>query len=215
MSVTPPTVVVADPHPVVREGLPLLLRPEVLQVVATAATGRTAAALAIRHDPDVVLLSNRLPDEPGTGLIAPLLRAGVRAAVVLYVHGDEGDASVEAMRAGAAGVVSTARPVAQIARALRAVAQGGTWWGEHDWVEAPLTPAAARSVSRAEELSEAERRVLALVASGAGTEGIAAALVVSSHTVRTHVRNLMRKLDAQSRAHAVAIAMGEGTIEPS
>jgi DNA-binding CsgD family transcriptional regulator len=57
--------------------------------------------------------------------------------------------------------------------------------------------------------------VLALVASGAGTEGIAAALVVSSHTVRTHVRNLMRKLDAQSRAHAVAIAMGEGTIEPS
>jgi DNA-binding CsgD family transcriptional regulator len=102
--------------------------------------------------------------------------------------------------------------VAQVARALRTVAAGGTWFHESDWVDAPLTPAAQRSV-RAEGLSDAERRVLALVAAGSSTESVAEALDVSLHTVRTHVRNLMRKLDAQSRAHAVAIAMREGAMD--
>src|SRR5215211_1655178 len=114
MPETPPTVVVADPHPVVREGLPLLLRPEALHVVATAATASTAETLAVRHDPDVVLLSNKLPDGAGSAPVASLVRAGVRAGVVLYVDGDESDTSTEALRSGAAGVVSTARPVAQI-----------------------------------------------------------------------------------------------------
>jgi DNA-binding CsgD family transcriptional regulator len=103
--------------------------------------------------------------------------------------------------------------VAQLTRALRAVAAGRTWFGESDWVEAPLTPAAQQSVSRAEDLSEGERRVLALVAAGASTEEIGSSLNVSPHTVRTHVRNLMKKLDAQSRAHAVAIAMRESALD--
>ncbi len=202
-----PSVVVADPHPVVREGLRHLLRDEGVSVVGVAATAAHAGALVEAHAPDVLLLSPRLPDGDSQAVIAAILRRGCRTAVVLYADGDENDAVQPAVRAGAAGVVSTSRPVAQIARALRAVASGRTWFNEQDWVDAPLSPAAEQSVARSEGLSDAERRVLALVAAGASTEDIATALAVSPHTVRTHVLNLMRKLDAQSRAHAVAIAM--------
>jgi DNA-binding NarL/FixJ family response regulator len=208
-----PTLVVADPHPVVREGLPLLLKHEDIAVVASAASGATVETLVERHDPDVVLLADRMPDVDGLSVLARLVRAGTRAAVVLYVEGEEGDRVPDALRAGAAGIVGSVRPVAQIARALRTVAAGGTWFNERDWVEAPLSAAAEQSVQRADGLSESERRVLALVAAGAATEEIGEALGVSPHTVRTHVRNLMRKLDAQSRAHAVAIAMREEAID--
>jgi DNA-binding NarL/FixJ family response regulator len=131
----------------------------------------------------------------------------------VLVDGDERPAIQDALRNGAAGVVSSRRPVAQLARALRTVAAGGTWFGESDWADAPLSEAARRSVPRTEDLSSSERRVLALVAAGSSTEEIAASLTVSPHTVRTHVRNLLRKLDAQSRAHAVAIAMRDSALD--
>ena len=207
------TVVLADPHPVVREGLPLLLHDETLRVVGTAGSLAGAADVVRRLDPDILLAAAEFPDGDAVTLTAQLLRQGARAAVLFYVPGSETGAVQEALRAGAAGVVSTSRPVAQVARALRAVAAGRTFFHEGDWFDAPLSPAAERSVQRAEGLSEAERRVLALVAAGSPTDEIAVALGVSPHTVRTHVRNLMRKLDAQSRAHAVAIAMREGAVD--
>ncbi len=213
MSALPVTVLVVDPHPVVRDGLPLLLKDEALRVVATTGSPASVPALVGRHDPDVVLLSPQVPGGAGP-ILADLVRAGGRAGVVLYVDEEESEHTQSALKAGAAGVVSTFRPVAQIARALRAVGAGQTWWGERDWIDVPLSRAAEQSVLRAEGLSEAERRVLALVVAGARTEDIASGLGVSPHTVRSHVRNLMRKLDAQSRAHAVAIAMRESAIDP-
>lgn len=207
------TVVLADPHPVVREGLPLLLHDQTLRVVGGGASVAAAADAVRRLDPEVVLAAQRFGDGDAVELTAQLLRQGSRAAVLFYVEGSEGDAVQAALHAGAAGVVSTWRPVAQVARALRAVAAGRTFFHERDWYDAPLTPAAQRSVQRADGLSDAERRVLALVAAGSATDDIAVALGVSPHTVRTHVRNLMRKLDAQSRAHAVAIAMREGAVD--
>jgi DNA-binding NarL/FixJ family response regulator len=214
VSQPPVSVLVADPHPIVRDGLPLLLRDEALLVVATTGVPATVEVLAARHDPDVVLVSTRLPDPGASSVLQSLLRHGSRAAVVLYVEGEEGEHVQSALKAGAAGVVSASRPVAQVARALRAVASGQTWFNESDWIDAPLSRAAEQSILRAGALSEAEKRVLALVAAGIKTDDIAAGLGVSPHTVRSHVRNLMRKLDAQSRAHAVAIAMRESAIDP-
>jgi DNA-binding NarL/FixJ family response regulator len=207
------SIVLADPHPVVRDGLPLLLHDETLQVVARVGTAAGAVSAVARLDPDVVLAADRLPDADAATLTGRLLRAGARAAILFYVPGVESDAVQRALHAGAAGVVSTSRPVSQVARALRAAASGRTFFSESDWFDAPLTPAAERSVARADGLSESERRVLALVAAGSSTEDVGIALGVSPHTVRTHVRNLMRKLDAQSRAHAVAIAMREGATD--
>jgi DNA-binding NarL/FixJ family response regulator len=208
-----PTLVVVDPHPVIRDGLPLLLKDEALVVVAAGGTGAVGQTLVERHAPTVMLLADPLPDMSASALVARLVRRGSRTAVVLLIDGDERPAIQGALSSGAAGVVSSRRPVAQLSRALRTVAAGGTWFGESDWVEAPLSEAARRSVPRTEDLSTSERRVLALVAAGAATEEIAAALEVSPHTVRTHVRNLLRKLDAQSRAHAVAIAMRDSALD--
>lgn len=209
----PITVVVVVPHPVVREGLPLLLKEEGLLVVGCAPDPEAAEPVIAHHDPDVVLVADGREGEAGADLVGRLLRRGARVAVVLYVDGKEADSVQQALRAGAAGVVSTMRPVAQIARALRAAAGGRTWFDESDWAEAPLTPEAEDSVQRSDGLSGTEKRVLALVAAGVSTEDIAGGLGVSPHTVRTHVRNLLRKLDAQSRAHAVAIAMREEAID--
>ncbi len=87
------------------------------------------------------------------------------------------------------------------------------WFDADGSYAAPLSPDAEAALRRSDGLSDPERRVLARVAAGISTEDIAAALALSPHTVRTHVRNLMRKLDAQSRAHAVAIAIREDAIE--
>ncbi len=207
------TLTIADPHAAVREGLPLLLREEGIDVVAGCATGEDAEGQIARYGPDLALVAVELRDMDGLALLGRLLRRGCPTAVVLYAAGDETEVLDAAVRAGAAGVVGTARPVAQLVRALRAVAAGGMWFDEEDWFDAPLSPAAEAALRRSDGLSEPERRVLALVAAGTSTDDIGAALSLSPHTVRTHVRNLMRKLDAQSRAHAVAIAMREDAIE--
>jgi len=207
------TLAIADPSAAVREGLPPLLREEGFDMVAGCATGEGAERQIARYVPDLALVAVDLGDMGGLALLGRLLRRGIATAVVLYAAGDEAEMVDAAVRAGAAGVVGTARPVAQLVRALRAVAAGGMWFDEDDWFDAPLSSAAEAALRRSDGLSGPERRVLALVAAGSATEDIGVALSLSPHTVRTHVRNLMRKLDAQSRAHAVAIAMREDAIE--
>jgi DNA-binding NarL/FixJ family response regulator len=165
------------------------------------------------HAPDVALVSSALAPARGVEALRGLVCAAGTTPVVLYVEAEDADRVSAAVQAGAAGLVARGRPVAQLARALRAVAAGAQWFDERDWSQAPLSAQAEHALHRSDDLSGAERRVLALVAAGTCTEDIAARLSVSPHTVRTHVRNLMRKLDAQSRAHAVAIAMREAAIE--
>jgi DNA-binding NarL/FixJ family response regulator len=209
---SPVRVFVADPHAAVRDGLPALLRPDAIVTVDVIATAEGAEDLIERHEPDAVLAAAALFTLEGGSLPARLARRGLRTPVVIYAAGDGPEHIASAVNAGAAGVVGQGRPVAQVARALRTVAAGGIWFGERDWSHAPLTPDAGAALRRSDGLSDGERRVLALVAAGHDTDDIAASLCVSPHTVRSHVRNLMRKLDAQSRAHAVAIAMREAAI---
>jgi DNA-binding NarL/FixJ family response regulator len=206
-------IVVADDHAAVREGLPLLLRDAGITVLAGARTLDALVPLITSAAPDVALIAGALLDGSGPAALAALVHRAGCTPIVVYVEGDERERTSAAVHAGAAGLVGRSRPIAQLARALRAVATGGMWFDEDDWSHAPLTPLAEAALRRSDGLSEAERRVLALVAAGTATEEIAAGLSVSPHTVRTHVRNLMRKLDAQSRAHAVAIAIREAAIE--
>jgi DNA-binding NarL/FixJ family response regulator len=209
---SPVRVFVADPHAAVRDGLPGLLRPDAVLTVEVVATTDGIEDLVERHRPDAILAAASLCTFDGESLPGRLGRRGLFAPVVIYAP-DDGPAHItSAVNAGAAGVVGQGRPVAQVARALRAVAAGGMWFGERDWSHAPLTPDAGAALRRSDGLSEGERRVLALVAAGNDTDDIAVTLCVSPHTVRSHVRNLMRKLDAQSRAHAVAIVMREAAL---
>jgi DNA-binding NarL/FixJ family response regulator len=201
----------------VREGLSLLLRSEGIEVLAAAGTGEGGAALVERHEPDLALIALDLADVDGIALARRIVQRGTRTAVVLYTDEEDGEQAAIAVHAGAAGVVAKRRAIAELASALRVVAAGGLWFNEGAEPAparrgTPIVVTAARE-RRAAVLSVAERRVLALVADGSSTEAIALALSLSPHTVRTHVRNVMRKLEASSRAHAVAIAIREAAIE--
>jgi DNA-binding NarL/FixJ family response regulator len=221
---TPPvtaltSVVIVDPHPPMREGLSLLLPPEGLAVLGGASTGAGGEALVVRHEPDVALVAADLPDVDGIALVRRLVARGLRSAVVLYAHDADCEDSAAAVNAGAAGLVAKRRSIAELAEALRSIATGGLWFEERDddalapppapTQPLPLPPAQRRTST----LSSSELRVLALVAEGGSTEATAEALSLSPHTVRTHMRNVMRKLEASSRAHAVAIAIREAAIE--
>lgn len=213
------SVIVVDPHPPVREGLSLLLAPEGLTVLAGAATGASGEALIVRHEPDIALIAADLPDVEGVALVRRLVRRGLRSAVVLYASDADCEDSAGAVHAGAAGLVAKRRSIAELAEALRSVATGGLWFEERDDDALAPTPAPAQPLPlphaqrRTSTLSSSELRVLALVAEGGSTEATAEALSLSPHTVRTHMRNVMRKLEASSRAHAVAIAIREAAIE--
>ena len=185
-----------------------------------ASTGAGGEALVVRHEPDVALVAADLPDVDGIALVRRLVRRGLRSAVVLYADDADCEDSTAAVNAGAAGLVAKRRSIAELADALRSVATGGLWFEERD--DDALAPRARgcaapdrsrfRAPRRTSTLSSSELRVLALVAEGGSTEETAEALSLSPHTVRTHMRNVMRKLEASSRAHAVAIAIREAAI---
>lgn len=212
-------VVVVDSHATVREGLPLLLRPEGIDVLGVASTGAGGETLIHRHQPDIALISPLLTDVEGTVLLRRLLARGVRSAILMYVEAEGGEDSALAVNAGAAGVVGKGRTIAELAAAMRVIAAGGVWFGDDDGADVPngsapvLDASAVPALRRTSTLSASELRVLALVAEGRSTEEAADMLSLSPHTVRTHVRNVMRKLEASSRAHAVAIAIREAAIE--
>lgn len=213
----PVTVVVVDAHAPVREGLPPLLAPDGIDVVATAATGDGAEAVIGQHEPDVALVALDLADVDGIVLLRRLAQRGIRSAVVLYTDEEDPQQSAVALHGGAAGVISKRRSIAELSIALRAVAAGRLWFNEPG--DLPMPPRRLAPLltdlreRRSSALSIAELRVLALVAEGSSTEQAAALLSLSPHTVRTHLRNVMRKLEASSRAHAVAIAIRESAIK--
>jgi DNA-binding NarL/FixJ family response regulator len=213
------SVVIVDPHPPVRDGLSLLLPREGIAVLGGASTGAGGEALVARHEPDIALVAAELPDGDGLGLLRRLVARGLRSAVVLYTDEDgDGDRSALAVHSGAAGMIAKRRTVEELAAALRAIAAGGLWFQDraegdaHRPAPAPPLPL-PHAQRRTSALSSSELRVLALVADGGSTEATAEALSISPHTVRTHMRNVLRKLEASSRAHAVAIAIREAAIE--
>lgn len=212
------SLVIVDPLPPMRDGLALLLPPEGVAVLGGASTGAGGEALIARHEPDVALVAASLPDTDGIGLLRRLVRRGLRTAIVLYADDDDRERSAAAVHAGAAGVIAKRRTIPELAVALRSVATGGLWFDEPDDdalapEPAPEPEPTASAHRRTAALSSSELRVLALVAEGGSTEATAEALSLSPHTVRTHMRNVMRKLEASSRAHAVAIAIREAAIE--
>jgi two-component system invasion response regulator UvrY len=210
-------LVVVDSQAPVREGLPLLLRPEGIEVLGAVSSGSAGEALIAQHEPEVALISLELADGDGLDLVRRLVRGGARSAIVLYTGEEDGAQAARALHAGAAGVIAKRRTISELAAALRVIAGGGLWFNELGDVPPSPEPAVAEPElpreRRTAVLSSAELRVLALVADGRSTEEAADALSLSPHTVRTHLRNVMRKLHASSRAHAVAIAMREAAID--
>jgi DNA-binding NarL/FixJ family response regulator len=212
-------VVLADDQPLIRSGFRVFVEAaEDIVVVGEASTGRQAIELARSTRADVVLMDIRMPDLDGlaaTRLITgdPDL-AGVRVLVLTTFEVDE--YVFQALRAGASGFLGKSAEPDELLAAIRTVHRG----------EALLSPAATRSLiarflaepvartptdaGRGALLTDREREVVRLVATGMSNDEIAARLVVSPHTAKTHVNRAMTKLGAHDRAQLVVIAYESG-----
>jgi DNA-binding NarL/FixJ family response regulator len=209
-------VVLADDQRVVREGLGTLLGLlDGIELVATAADGEEAVALAIRHDPDVVLMDLRMPRVDGIAAIRRLAERGDRPrAIALTTYAD--DASVlGALRAGARGYLTKDAGADEIRAAVEAVARGEAALDpsvQHHVVAALAgsAPEATTPPDLPDELTPREAEVLGLIAEGLTNAEIADRLVVSAATVKTHVNHIFAKAGVRDRAQAVVYAYSHG-----
>jgi DNA-binding NarL/FixJ family response regulator len=215
----PVRVMVVDDQALVREGLMTLLEatPD-LKPVAVAADGEEAVALCARHRPDVVLMDLRMPKLDGVEATRRIRAAQPDTEiVVLTTHADEASI-LDALQAGARGYLTKDAGIAEIARAVHAAA-------DHQALLDPVVQsrllAAASAGGRPaapppnlpDELTPREAEVLSLIARGLSNAEIAAALVVSEATVKTHINHLFAKIGARDRAQAVHYAYTHGLAD--
>jgi len=205
-------ILLADDHPVVREGLRGMLSAESdLEVVGEAASGAEAVALVGALRPDVVLMDLRMPGGDGVDAIGKIRTGHENSVRIIVLTTYDTDADIlRAVEAGAAGYLLKDSPRADLVRAIRAAASGET-------VLAPVV--AGRLVSRVrgprpETLSARETEVLALVARGLTNFQIGRALYVSEATVKTHLTRACAKLGVTGRTAAVIKAMETGALPP-
>jgi DNA-binding NarL/FixJ family response regulator len=204
----PLRLVLIEDHQALREGLELLLDREGCEVVGTAGTATEGRELVERLDPDVALVDIRLGDESGIDLTRRLLDADSERRVVLYTGSSDVELLISGLDSGARGYALKEGTPSELTGALTTVAAGGTY------VDPRLRPAllSRPSTQRVPSLSKREREIIELLAQGMTGEQVADHLVLSSETVKTHIRNAMSKLEAHTRVHAVAIALREGFI---
>ena len=215
MSSEPLRVVVADDHPVFRDGLQVTLDDEPdITVVAAVADGEAAVTETLRHGADVVLMDLRMPGGGGVGATARISTERPGTNVIVLTMSDDDDSVFAALRAGARGYLLKEAESADILRAVRAVAAGEAVFGPRiaDRVIAFFSTAGLRGATATPfpQLTDREREVLDLVARGSDNMSIARRLYLSEKTVRNHVSACLTKLQVASRAEAVAIARDAG-----
>lgn len=203
----PVRVVVADDHPVVRDGIRgMLERDARIDVVGEAADGVAAVAAVAEVAPDLVLMDLRMPGGDGIDAIRELRADGRTTPRILVLTTYDTDRDIRAaIDAGADGYLLKATSRAELIEAVLQAARGGS----------VLAPAAARSLvdrDRTEPLTDRELEVLAAVARGGTNRQIARQLFVSEATVKTHLLHLYPKLGVQDRAAAVRVAFERGLI---
>ncbi|XMN06310.1 response regulator [Streptomyces griseobrunneus] len=206
------TLVLADDHPVVRDGLRGMFTAEPgFEVLGEAADGVDALAITERLDPDVVLMDLRMPGGGGVAAIAELTRRGARSQVLVLTTYDTDSDTLPAIEAGATGYLLKDAPREELFAAVRAAADGRSVLSPAvasrlmTRVRAPAAPADA-------SLSAREREVLVLVARGTTNREIAAELFISEATVKTHLTHIFAKLGAKDRAAAVAVGYDRGIL---
>jgi DNA-binding NarL/FixJ family response regulator len=204
----PMRLVLIEDHQALREGLELLLGREGCEVVGTAGTAGEGLELILRLEPDVSLIDIRLGDESGIDLTRQLLETDADRRVVLYTGSSDVELLVSGLDSGARGYALKEGTPNELTGALDTVARGGTY------VDPRLRPKllSRDTTQRMPSLSKREREIMDLLAQGLTGEDVAERLVLSSETVKTHIRNAMSKLEAHTRVHAVAIALREGFI---
>lgn len=207
-----PTVLIADDHAMIREGLRMILERQGITVVGEAADGAAAVRNARALRPDVVLMDLRMPGTDGVVATREIVAEQV-ADVLVLTSFDEDSLVFEAIRAGAAGFLLKTTEAAPLADAVRRVAAGEGALDPRVTRRALAALAGALEVPAAqpgetaglEQLTARERDVLAALAEGKSNSRIGAQLGITVPTVKTHVSSILVKLGAESRTHAVSL----------
>src|SRR6266851_3425559 len=212
-------ILLADDHPIVREGLRAVLETQPdFEVIAEAASGDEALRLALNLQPDILLLDLEMPIMDGVETIRRLRQQQPAARVIVFTAFDNDERIIAALEAGANGYLLKGAPREEIFNAIRVTMQGGSL----------LQPVIASKLLRHvgqqygarhssppalyEALTERELEVLALLAQGMPNKEIAAHLIISERTAKFHVSSIMGKLGATNRTEAVALAAQRGLI---
>src|ERR671928_358558 len=201
-------LVIVDDHEALREGLAVLLGGHGMDVVGAA--GNCAAGLdLVNHvEPDVALVDIQLPDGSGIELTREMLARQPDLGVILYTGDSDAELLYSGLDSGARGYALKAGSMAELVGAIDRITAGGSYVDPRlDRIL--LSP---RATAQVPQLSPREREIMHLMAEGGTAEAIGTALGVSVETVRTHVRNVIRKLQARNRVHAIALALERGEI---
>ncbi|HEX3923083.1 MAG TPA: response regulator transcription factor [Streptosporangiaceae bacterium] len=204
------TVLIADDHPVVRQGLQVLLSvQDDIEVAGEAADGEQAVAMVAELDPDVILLDLKLPGGDGLAVLRQLREAGRRTRALVLTSAVDRNLVARAVQAGAAGFLYKDVDPDALVRALRSVHDGNTLLAPEAAGTLLNSAAAAPAVRGIGALTGREREVLAQIADGRSNREIARLLRVSEKTVKTHVSSVLAKLGVADRTQAALLAVRE------
>jgi DNA-binding NarL/FixJ family response regulator len=202
------TALIVDDHEVVREGLRLSLsRAPHIRVVGEAGDGQTAIDLAERRRPNVVIMDVRMPGMDGLEATKALAEKLPDVAVLIFTAFSERSLLSRGLESGAKGYILKEAPHETLVRAIEKVAGG------ESFIDPALMPAFLTGKDREEMLTAREREILQLLADGMSNADVAQRLFISQETVKSHVRHILAKLEADTRTHAVAIALRDAIID--
>jgi DNA-binding NarL/FixJ family response regulator len=212
-------VLIADDHPLFRDGLRALLNsiPQT-ELVGEAASGEEVLKQAVKLQPDVILMDIQMPGLNGIEATQQILRTNPDIGIIVLTMFQDDDSVFAAMRAGARGYILKGADQTEILRAIGAAVRGEALFG------APIAKRLMRFFSASQpslpaqafpELTEREREVLDLMAQGLNNIEIAERLVLSPKTIRNHTSNIFNKLQVTDRAHAIVLAREAGLGQPT
>ena len=202
----PITLMVADDHPVVREGLITIIERQMnMQVTAEAADGREAVEVFMAGRPDVGLLDLRMPGMSGVEAVTAICEKAPAARLIILTTYQAQEDIYRALRAGALGYLLKDAPTEELVQAIRAVNAGETW----------IPPAVGAMLAKRltdRELTRREKDVLRILAAGKSNKEIGVAFDISEATVKVHVTHILEKLKVTGRTEAMNVAVRRGLV---
>ena len=204
-------ILLADDHPIVRDGLRAVLSTQAdFAVVGEAESGTQALAQIAALAPDILLLDLEMPNGDGVVTLQALAGINTTVRVIIFTAFDTDDRIVEAVRAGAKGYLLKGAPRAELFTAIRVVHSGGSLL--QPVIASKLIGRLTQAPALVEPLTAREQEVLTLIAQGLPNKEIAARLVITERTVKFHASAIMSKLGATNRTEAVALARQQNLL---